>query len=149
MAPFFQRADEHRVNALNAKHSPSSLSERHHFHHQLDALYLQEFYANDWVAAATMFDLFLQSTIQTCQQIFRTYQGEQFQLFQQLVHKVRASFKMVGLGQLDSLLEQLEQAEESQLLSNHCKQLIKQFQRAIKQYLPIIRTEAQRLNALL
>lgn len=125
------------------------LSGNFQFNRQLDASFLQNFYENDLETAAAMFRIFLRSTLQTCQRIFQTYQQGQYEIFQQLIHKVRARFKMVGLGQLDSIFIRLETADIDQLKQEKARELVKLFQAALTRYLPIIKAEAKRLEKVI
>lgn len=148
MASFSQNKSTRRVRRSTVHTVQANKRHGYDFNQLLDVSYLRDFYDNDWATAATMFDLFLQSTVKTCQQIFQSYRAQHFRQFQQLIHKVRASFKMVGLGKVDDLLERLERSNEVQLKSQEAYHLLQQFQLTIEQYIPIIKREAQRLAAL-
>lgn len=147
MASFSQNKSTRRARRSTIHTVQPDETYGYDFNQLLDVSYLQDFYDNDWATAAAMFDIFLQSTVQTCQQIFQSYQQQHFQQFQQLIHKVRASFKMVGLGKVDHLLEQLERSNEAHLKSPEAHRLLRQFQLTTEQYIPIIKKEAQRLAA--
>lgn len=84
------------------------------FHPRLDAEALQGLYDSDLEYARDMFEVFLQNTHPELAVLEAAFQAGDLNAFARQVHKIKPTFAMVGLSDLEELLQQLETAAKTQ-----------------------------------
>ncbi|WP_207504023.1 Hpt domain-containing protein [Telluribacter humicola] len=77
----------------------------------LDKNILQELYADDVDYATMMFDLFLTEIIPQVNGLKQVAEQQNWPDFRQICHKIKPTFSMVGVTQLEHLFEKLEDSQ--------------------------------------
>lgn len=104
------------ANASNKKiaETPSVSTSNFRFDARLDGVYLADFYEEDWVHAADMFDIFLTTSSKDLDLMPPLLESEQWEELAKIAHKLKPTFAMVGLSWLTEQMTLLEHQARTQ-----------------------------------
>ncbi len=120
------------------------------FDHQLDHIYLEQFYGKDIHFAIENFSSFMQTTLAKDLPMLKEFmQGGHWAEFTKLTQKIVLACKNVGILELEASLYQLEALAQAQpdflLISN----LLHTLEESLQSYQPIIQKELKKLQVQL
>ncbi|MBL7815569.1 MAG: response regulator [Saprospiraceae bacterium] len=107
------------------------------YHERLNHELLTELYGDDWGYAADMFETFLTHTPAEWGQLVAAFHAKNWQEVGRLAHKIKPTFGMVGLSDIEKILLTLEQNAKNQPVDDA---RVTQLFEAVEQELPLIMT---------
>lgn len=117
------------------------------YDNRLDSNFLNGLYENDIAYAAVIFEKFLNSCKQQCDEIERSFIAGDLQLLKQKIHKMKLTFSFVGLTQLTEKADQLEKNCTLNNEAENIKLLYSDFANTLKLMIPVIEAEYKRLKS--
>lgn len=117
------------------------------FDERLDREFLESMFEGDLDHARVVFEQFLQLAPAQMQEIESRYQEGILEEFRQKVHKIKPVFSFVGLTQMTSLAESLENQCKLAGSVNQVSSLYEEFRNNYAQFFPVIENEYSRLKA--
>jgi len=141
---------EHYCGAPVAKKTEkekSATKGNHQFHPRLDAQTLTDLYGNDLDYAREMFDTFLNDTLSEFESLRTLLDGGKLADLARLAHKLKPTLHMVGLPDLELLIEQLEAGAKSGTPdTKNLKLLLRQFETALPEAVVAVDFDLKKLN---
>ncbi|KAI9549105.1 hypothetical protein GHT06_007397 [Daphnia sinensis] len=83
------------------------------FNPRLDAQLLDELYANEWDYVREMFKIFIENSIPEYEQLQEAFIKEDYEEVRRLAHKLKPTFGMVGLPDIEKKMLELENAAKA------------------------------------
>ncbi len=119
-----------------------------HFSENLDQNYLNQAYGQDLEYALDMFQTFMEIIEDEMILISDTIEKSEKEAIKKSLHRMKPTFKMVGLSNIFNNIEQLEQDIENQS-SQEIKQWFTQFKQTLQTQLPFIEQEIKHIQSWL
>ncbi len=113
------------------------------FDNALDVSALKELYGDDIEYASEMFDMFLSVIVDEMKIIENICESDNLIAVHKQAHKMKPTFKMVGLTELFSLMEELEKSTDIQQVIKGITQL----RSKLSEKLPILKIESDRMKS--
>ncbi|WP_247232473.1 Hpt domain-containing protein [Telluribacter sp. SYSU D00476] len=110
----------------------------------LDNTILQELYADDVNYATLMFELFLSEIVPQVYELKQVAEQQNWPLFRQISHKIKPTFGMVGITQMEHWFDKLEAAQDLQSAT----EIIDVVHTKLAQVLPVIHSAHTHLKSL-
>ena len=119
------------------------------FHQDIDKEILKGFYGDNLAQALRMFGIFLRNTPEDKRLLNRAYEQENLPEVRRLIHKMKPTFSMVGLPDLEKMaIKTLQIIDECQN-KEEVKDVFLPFSNDLDRYLPIIELEMLRMKEAL
>ena len=112
------------------------------FSQQLDTKYLEELYDGDYEYAASIFETFLEHTVPEMQALRALIEQEDWEKIKKLAHKLKPSFAMVGLKDLERKMYLLEY-EVTERKEALCT--LSEIETSLQQSIPVVRTDLEKM----
>ena len=144
MTHIYSSGETVRSTTIGASAYPPNFT----FDASLDRNYLNEFYQGDLHQASLMFEVFLTVTVRNFQNMQGCFHQKRWEQVQQLAHKMKPSFDIVGLSRISSQLLRIDRLEislELPLFIELVNSVIEDFNRA----LPNVMTQKHALDKML
>lgn len=110
----------------------------------LDTTILQELYADDVNYATLMFDLFLTEIVPQVHELKQVAEQQNWSYFRQICHKIKPTFGMVGVTQMEHWFDKLEATQDL----HSATAIIDIVHTKLAQVLPVIHTAHTHLKSL-
>lgn len=138
--------DPGKLLALLQQYSATELAEQDcESSIQLDQERLSELYGNDWESATHMFDVFLTEIVPELTQLGELCKDRRWSDLARLAHKLKPTFGMIGLPELEAKMDQIEQnankGTKYELLSVYCGDILTHTNEVI----PLLKKEIQKI----
>ncbi len=147
----------HQLRELIQKYAPQKDSEQTEgkrtdnfvFDKQLDTVHLERLYRGDLQYASIMFQTFLDYTMVEYENMADVFEQGDFSNLQQLAHKLKPNFSLVGLTGLEKKMLELEKIAGSDADKPEVENLLKIIDQSVRRYKPLIKNELEKMKVLL
>lgn len=112
-----------------------------------DHLRLEQLYMNNYKQVQLMFEIFLRNTPVCISQIDETWEKEDWTAFNDLVHKIKPTFSMVGLNHISTLAKQLEEDFNHKPSKSFIQETFNTFRKAVMNSLNMVSLEKEKLES--
>jgi len=122
-----------------------SVTAEYRYNPKLEVDFLLETYEDDYEYAAEMFDTFLEINFDELDRLREKYNDKDYSQVKSIAHKIKPTFKMVGLGELSIDLERIEKfasGEELEKLNTSIRQFFSEVDSGMK----LVKEELAALN---
>lgn len=118
------------------------------FDERLDIAYLQKLYSGNCSYAMSLFEVFLECMEKDWEDILQARKDNNWVQLKNLIHKVKPNFSMVGLTWITSTMQEIYEKlkQDSPQLA---VPLLEQAEKEFDQYIPLVRSEYQRMQQFL
>ena len=136
-----QRQTDFSSLVFNAKKSKKNFD----FSRELNAQHLKELYGNDLEHATLMFKTFLTESLKEWYDILMLEKKDDFVTIRDKAHRLRPAFSMVGLTQVESLLNDFEKNFD-RYSTSEIKNILLKIDTIVVQKIPIVEKESHKLK---
>ncbi len=128
--------------------SIESSTENFQFSNELDVEYLKKIYETDYEYATDMFGTFLDHALNEFWDLEPLIKSGSWSKVRSLAHKLKPTFAMVGLTDIEAKLQAIEKVEKGKEIPN-CINIIEDIKESLQTQIPIIKAELTRLEKLI
>lgn len=118
------------------------------FNHKLDYLFLKDVYGDDYEYAIDMFETFSTNTMQEVPKLDAAFDEKNIKEIKRLAHKLKPSFGIVGLTDLEKILTEIENTIEDSNIED-IKKKFKKFKEKLPAATEIVTADLENMKAFL
>lgn len=119
------------------------------FSRSFDASDLHDLYANNLEHVLLLFDIFTKNTPQELANLERAMSQMKLAEIAEIAHKIKPTFKMVGLGHIENLAKELETACLEKITAKKLKDVYYRFYAAAQRAVELVTQESERIKSFI
>ncbi|NND06001.1 MAG: PAS domain S-box protein [Saprospiraceae bacterium] len=116
------------------------------FNNILDVDFLKEVYDDDIEYAADIFDIFLNHSLQDIAQLSIYIENEDWDPLGDLAHKIKPTFSMVGLTNLETKMLQIEKSARNEKNIEDIRAIYSEIDEILQQTIPVLEEELRKMR---
>lgn len=118
------------------------------FNPRLDAQLLDELYSDEWDYVREMFKVFIENSIPEYEQLQEAFIQENYEEVRRLAHKLKPTFGMVGLPDIEKKMLELENAAKTKPEKAVLEEIFDRIEADIPQAVEAVETDFKRLRLI-
>lgn len=119
------------------------------FSSALDQSILEHLYGDDLHYAASIFEIFIEYSLPDFRHLQVAAENSAWEEIRQLAHKLKPTFPMVGLTNLEEKLQVIEQNASQKMSYNVIVKNLEEVAETLENYIPILQSEYYRMREYL
>lgn len=149
--PFLTENFHHEISlhtplALTSTAPPSVLATNFAYNPRLDADMIAALYGDDYSYAAEMFKTFLKVIVPDLPKLKEYWAASDWEMLGRLAHKVKPTFSMVGLTDIEKLISDIEKYAKNEPDNLKLNALLKQLDAILPEAIDIVKTDFEKMS---
>ncbi len=118
------------------------------FNKRLDAKLLEELYFNDWDYVREMFKIFIENTVPEYSTLQNAFVAEDWEEVRRLAHKIKPTFSMVGLSDIEALMLELEHSAKNRVPKEELEEIFGKIEAVLPQGIEAVESDFNKLRLI-
>jgi HPt (histidine-containing phosphotransfer) domain-containing protein len=118
------------------------------FNKRLDAKLLEELYFNDWDYVREMFKIFIENTVPEYSTLQNAFIAENWEEVRRLAHKIKPTFSMVGLSDIEAHMLELEHSAKNRVPHEALVEIFNKIERELPQGIAAVESDFNKLRLI-